>query len=221
MQPPGPVLELPLDVPANEANREQLRQYWLTFNWQPRVNGSSDIAPRAYAALRTDLNLFPDARTLGTLQALGVRYVIVHRAQLGSPGWAGVSARYAVRRDTPVARRVRRRPGLRTQPDARFAGLQRLIPAGASVFLASNDPAGTDAYMATLAWLLRDQNRQLITKIIPTFGLRYTRPEAGELADWVICYKGEDPSRYGYPAGMAIGTRIMSSVSIAARRRHS
>lgn len=205
-QAPGPVLELPIDLPpAGEANREQLRQYWSTFNWLPRVNASSDIAPRAYTALRRDLESFPDARTLGILQALGVRYVVVHRAQLRSPGWAGVSARYAA---YGVTLQLRGEFGddlvYELQPDPRFAGLQRLIPAGASVFLATNDPAGTDAYMATLAWLLRDQNRQLITKIIPTFGLRYTRPEAGQLADWVICYKGEDPTRYGYPAGMAV-----------------
>jgi hypothetical protein len=204
-QVPGPVLELPLEVPAGEANREQLRQYWSTFNWLPRVNGSSDIAPRAYAALRRDLESFPDARTLGILQALGVRYVVVHRAQLRGPGWAGVSARYAA---YGVTLQLRGEFGddvvYELQPDPRFAGLQQLIPAGASVFLADNDPAGTDAYMATLAWLLRDQNRQLITKIIPTFGLRYTRPEAGQLADWVICYKGVDPTRYGYPVGMAV-----------------
>jgi hypothetical protein len=204
-QPPGPILELPMDVPAGEANREQLRQYWSTFNWLPRVNGGSDIAPRAYAALRSDLGLFPDARTLGILQALGVRYVIVHRAQLRSPDWSVVSPRYAA---YGVTLQLRGTFGddlsYELQPDPRFAVLQRLIPAGASVFLANSDPAGTDAYMATLAWLLRDQNRQLITKIIPTFGLRYTRPGAGELAEWAICYKGEDPARYGYPAGMAV-----------------
>lgn len=204
-QPPGPVLELPLDVPAGEANREQLRQYWSTAHWLPRVNGSSDIAPRAYAALRRDLETFPDARTLGILQALGVRYVVVHRDQLTGAGWSGVAARYAAYGATLQPRgEFGDDLVFELQPDERFAGLQRLIPPGASVYLANDDPLDTDAYMATVAWLLRDQDRQLITKIIPTFGLRYTRPEAGQLADWLIAYKGDDPARYGYPAGMAV-----------------
>ncbi len=204
-QPPGPVLELPLEMSAGEANREQLRQYWSTLHWQPRVNGSSDIAPRAYGALRRDLELFPDARTLGILQALDVRYVIVHRAQYPRAGWDTLAARYA-----PYGTTLQLRAtfgddlAYALQPDARFAGLQGLIPTGASVFLSDADPHDTDAYMATLGWLLRDGGRPIITKIIPTFGLRYTRPQAGQLADWAICYKGEDPTSYGYPPGMPV-----------------
>ena len=204
-QPPGPVLELPLTIPPGEMNREQLRQYWSTLHWQTRINGSSDIAPRAYAALRQELNTFPDARTLGLLQILGVRYVMIHRAQYSHAAWDALAPRYAAYGATL---RPRGEFGddlaLELQPDPRFIGLQRLIPPSATVFLGGNDPADTDAYMASLAWLLDDGQRQLITKIIPTFGSRYARPEAGERADWLICYKGESPTAYGYPATMAL-----------------
>ena len=204
-QPPGPVLELPLDIPPGEANREQLRQYWSTFHWQPRVNGSSDIAPRAYAALRQDLNNFPDARTLGILQALEVRYVIVHRAQYSRVAWAALAPRYASYGTTLQPRgEFGDDLALELQPDPRFAGLQRLIPPDATVFLGDRDPLDTDAYMATLAWVLGGGERRLITKIIPTFGGRYERPEAGERAEWLICYRGESPSAYGYPPGMTV-----------------
>ncbi len=204
-QPPGPVLELPLMVPANELNREQLRQYWSTFHWQTRVNGSSDIAPRAYAALRDDLGAFPDARGLGILQALGVRYVIVHRAQYTPAEWAALAPRYA-------AYGVTLQGGgefgddlaLILQPDERFVGLQRLIPPRAAVFLSENDPRGTDAYMATLGWLLRDGDRELITRIIPTFGQRYTRPALGQRPEWLILYPGDDLARLGFPPGLPL-----------------
>jgi hypothetical protein len=201
-QPPGPVLELPLTVPANELNREQLRQYWSTFHWQTRVNGSSDIAPRAYTALREDLGTFPDARGLGILQALGVRYVIVHRAQYTPAEWAALAPRYAsygvtLQRGGEFGDDL----ALLLQPDERFVGLQRLIPAHASVFLSENDPRGTDAYMATLGWLLRDGDRELITRIIPTFGERYTRPALGQHPEWLILYPGDDLARLGFPPG--------------------
>lgn len=204
-QPPGPVLELPLTIPADELNREQLRQYWSTFHWQTRINGSSDIVPRAYAALRQDLGAFPDARTLGLLQALGVRYLIVHRAQYTPTEWAALAPRYAAYGVTIQARGAFGDDlAFALQPDERFAGLQRLIPAGSSVFLSENDPQGTDAYMATLGWLLRDQQRRLITRIIPTFGQRYTRPAAGQHANWLICYPGDDLVRLGYPPDLPL-----------------
>jgi len=204
-QPPGPVLELPLTIPANELNREQLRQYWSTLHWQTRINGSSDIAPRAYAALRDDLGAFPDARGLGILQALGVRYVIVHRAQYTPAAWAALAPRYAA---YGVTLQVRGEFGddlaLILQPDERFVGLQRLIPPRASIFLSEDDPRGTDAYMATLGWLLRDGDRELITRIIPTFGQRYTRPALGQRPEWLILYPGDDLARLGFSRGLPL-----------------
>lgn len=204
-QPPGPVLELPLGSPPGEANREQLRQYWSTANWLPRINGSSDIAPRAHLALRQDFVAFPDARTLGIAQALGVRYVVVHRAQYGRAEWEALNQRYAAYRITLLPRaEFGDDLVLELQPDARFAGLRALIPPGASIFLGDRDPRDTDAYMATLGWLLADQERRIITRIIPTFGERYERPDADKRAEWLICYKEESPVAYGYPATMTV-----------------
>ncbi|HET8627350.1 MAG TPA: hypothetical protein VFL91_08015 [Thermomicrobiales bacterium] len=202
-QPPGVTIELPFGVPSYELNREQLRQYYSTANWLPRVNGSSDITPLAYAALRLDLTRFPDPRTLGILQGLGVRYVVVHRAQYASyvQGW--LTSRLDL---YPTTLRLRARFGddevYELQPDARFAALQRAIPPDADVFLSSGDPEGSDAYMAMIGYLLRDH--RLLTIIVPTFGQRYTRPEPGALAQYAVLYKGEDPARYNYPAGMKV-----------------
>jgi len=204
-QPPGPVLELPLTIPATELNREQLRQYWSTFHWQTRINGSSDIAPRAYAALREDLGTFPDARGLGILQALGVRYVIVHRAQYTPAAWATLVPRYAAYGVTlQTGGEFGDDLALVLQPDERFVGLQRLLPPRASVFLSENDPRGNDAYMATLGWLLRDGDRELITRIIPTFGQRYTRPALGQRPEWLLLYPGDDLVRLGFSPGLPL-----------------
>ncbi|HEX5506010.1 MAG TPA: hypothetical protein VFW96_25560 [Thermomicrobiales bacterium] len=202
-QPPGVTIELPLGAPSYALNREQLRQYYSTANWQPRINGSSDITPLADDALRLDLTRFPDPRTLGILQGLGVRYVVVHRAEYAPYEQDWLTARLNL---YPTTLRLRARFGddyaYELQPDARFAALARAIPPGADVFLSSGDPAGSDAYMAMLGYLLRDH--RLLTVIVPTFGQRYTRPEPGMLAQYAVLYNGEDPARYNYPAGMQV-----------------
>lgn len=202
-RPPGVTLELPLTVPANELNREQLRQYWSTKHWQWRVNGSSDITPRVYQSLARDLDLFPDPRTLGTLQGLGVRYVIVHRAQYPPGAWDTLAARYDAYRVTLQPRgQFGDDFAYELQPDERFTALRQAVEPGADVFLSGGDPAGTDTYMAMVGYLLRDHRP--ITRIIPTFGIHYQRPEAGRLAAYAVVYKDEDPTRYNYPAGMPV-----------------
>ncbi|MGN6562515.1 MAG: hypothetical protein ACTHMU_07635 [Thermomicrobiales bacterium] len=202
-QAPGPAIELPMDIPANELNREQLRQYWSMPGWHPRVNGSSDIAPRAYAALRQDMARFPDDRTLITLQGLGVRYVIVHRAQYPASTWPAIAARLAAYHVTLVPRGTFGDDlAYELQPDPRFAALRRALPNGAAVLLSSNDPIKSDTYMAMLGWQLHDH--PLVTWIVPTFGLRYARPNPDHLPPYVICFQGESPTFYGYPTNLPV-----------------
>ena len=203
-QPAGPILELPLTIPATEQNREQLRQYWSTEHWLPRVNASSDIAPRAYAALRRELVAFPDGRTIALLQGLGVRYVVLHRAQYGRAEWEALAAQLATQRAVLVLCEERGDDLVyELAADERFAKLQAQIPAGDRIFLSGADPAELDTYMAVLGWRLR-AGHTLISKIIPTFGQRHIRPEPNMLADWVICYTNETPARYGYPENLPV-----------------
>lgn len=199
-QPRGPVLELPLGPSPTQLNREQVRQYWSTFHWQPRVNGSSDITPLVYDSLRRDLAAFPDARSLAILEGLGVRYVIVHRAEFTAPGWEAVTARYASNR-TALAPRGEFGDDLafELRPEDRFATLRAIMTPGARVFLSGADPLGTDTYMATIAYQLRDH--PLVTRIVPTFGIPYGRPQGGIPGRYAILYRGEDPARYNFPPG--------------------
>lgn len=203
-QPSGPLLELPMTIPANEANREQLRQYWSTTNWFPRLNTSSDLEPRAYETLQEELQVFPDVRTVSLLQGLGVRYVLVHRAQYSRADWDAFTSRLASQRGALTLREERGDDLVyELAQDDRLARLQALIPAGDDVFLSGEDPLELDTYMAVVSWRLRD-GRNLITKIIPTFGQIHVRPEPGQLADWVILYHNEAPPRYGYPEGLPL-----------------
>ncbi len=84
-QPPGPVLAYPL-VNADEMLPYRY-EYYSTFHWRPLVNSGSSIVPPAYVELRDVLGGFPDRRAVSLLQALGVRYVVVHRYEMS--GWGG------------------------------------------------------------------------------------------------------------------------------------
>lgn len=202
-QPRGAVLELPFGPVATQLNREQVRQYWSTVHWQPRVNGSSDITPLVFDALRRDLVAFPDARSIGILQGLGVRYVIVHRAELSDPSWPALADRYASQSALLAPRgEFGADLAFELRPDSRFATLRAAITPGASVFLSGADPFGTDTYMAMIAYQLRDH--PLITRVVPTFGVPYIRPEGGLPARFAVVYRDEDPTRYNFSPGGTI-----------------
>lgn len=202
-QPRGPTLELPLGPSPTQLNREQVRQYWSTFHWQPRVNGSSDITPLVYDSLRRDLAAFPDARSLAILRGLGVRYVIVHRAEFTAPGWDAIAARYDSSRNALVPRgEFGVDLAFELRPEDRFATLRAIMTPGARVFLSGADPLGTDTYMATIAYQLRDH--PLVTRIVPTFGIPYSRPQGGVLGRYAVLYRGEDPARYNFPPGGSV-----------------
>lgn len=92
---PSPVVELPID---DDAFHQSPRSYYSTYHHQPLVNGFRSFVPPGYSELAQVLNTFPAPIALRDLQQLGVRYVIVHRAELKAP--LSIS-------DTPVVRRVR------------------------------------------------------------------------------------------------------------------
>lgn len=95
---PGPfaVAEVPLPDPLQAGPFERRQTMYMLHSmghWQKTVHGYSGFrAPlhdRLYAMLRT----FPDEASLGELDRLGVRYVVVH-TELYPPGeWEGVAAR--------------------------------------------------------------------------------------------------------------------------------
>ena len=84
-QPLGATVELPADGPSTLVLSDPWYQYFSLFDHKPRVNGYSGFAPPSYDQLQERLDHFPSADAIDLLQALKVRYVIVHTQAL--PDW--------------------------------------------------------------------------------------------------------------------------------------
>jgi len=78
--PRGPLLELPWDHAHRFASAEYL--YWSTAHWQPLVNGHGTFAPSENFGLGVLAARFPTGRTSRILRGEGVRYVVLHAAEL-------------------------------------------------------------------------------------------------------------------------------------------
>ena len=77
-QPAGGVLELPAPRPWEVPLYEPEWSLLARFHRQRLVNGYSGYYPRSYLDLLNSLVHFPDAGSLETLHAHGVRYIVVH-----------------------------------------------------------------------------------------------------------------------------------------------
>ncbi len=69
---PAVLLEMPI------AREDPTLMYYSTFHWQTLVNGYSGFASERYQGLLSQLERFPDPESEEALEALGVRYVMVH-----------------------------------------------------------------------------------------------------------------------------------------------
>jgi hypothetical protein len=88
---PFTVVELPVADPANATQSARLNSHYMLHSmahWQPMVNGYSGIIPPRHERLFRILTAFPDTASLGELEALGVRYAVVHREFYGDAEWA-------------------------------------------------------------------------------------------------------------------------------------
>jgi hypothetical protein len=80
--PPGPVLELPYDRPAE--GDEPVGRYMVlsTLHWHPLLNGSSGYAPLSQKVVKSLVRLLPDSDAQDLLARMtGVSYVILHAAE--------------------------------------------------------------------------------------------------------------------------------------------
>lgn len=117
---PGPVIEFPADNTLTGEplglilRREAQAMYWSTLGWWPLVNGYSGFFPPPYLAFRDTFTgevALPDgtvvhrvsylgAETVGVLQDLDVRYVVVHRDRYDPNVWPVVADHLALARGT-------------------------------------------------------------------------------------------------------------------------
>jgi hypothetical protein len=122
----GPVLELPAGDPSGwrYALVEAPRQLLATADWRPRVGGYSGFTPPRYSEQVSALETFPSDESLGLLDDLGVRTVVL---RLALPGHLPGNLQRALARDG-VARYSERtaRELLDAMPDERVAGVDRV-----------------------------------------------------------------------------------------------
>lgn len=86
-----PVVVLPIPDPSDEvASARSHSTYMLNSlaHFAPLVNGYSGFTPQSHVELFRSLAEFPDEHGLGELEALGVRFAIVHRDRYDERGWA-------------------------------------------------------------------------------------------------------------------------------------
>jgi hypothetical protein len=89
--PPGPVVEIPyhdLDRERFVFEIEAARMYLSVYHWQPILNGFSSHLPVGYGAVSALVAQLPDPGALRALvRTTGLRYVLVHRAELAPGEW--------------------------------------------------------------------------------------------------------------------------------------
>jgi hypothetical protein len=92
--PRAGVVELPTVEPVDGtlwAFVECRRMLLSTIDWHPRLTGYSGFAPPGYGGTVTLADTFPSADSLGMLDRLGIRYVVLRTAPVSS-GVASVDA---------------------------------------------------------------------------------------------------------------------------------
>jgi hypothetical protein len=87
-QPPGVVLELPVPTSATLWGDEVEYQLMSIYHWKPLVNGYSGSAPGSYIRTLDALANFPDPEGIEHVRRIGVRWVVLHRANIGESAFA-------------------------------------------------------------------------------------------------------------------------------------
>ncbi|MEJ2733740.1 MAG: hypothetical protein P8189_09275 [Anaerolineae bacterium] len=84
-QAPGPVLELPMAFTPGGPQLEY--QYLSTYHWRTTPDGYSGFIPPKHGQIVYEMERFPGERSVRLLQALGVRYVVVHSERYPAARW--------------------------------------------------------------------------------------------------------------------------------------
>jgi len=84
-QPPGSILELPMAFTPGGPQLEY--QYLSTYHWQTTPDGYSGFIPPKHGQIVYEMERFPTERSLSLLQALGVRYAILHSDRYPPERW--------------------------------------------------------------------------------------------------------------------------------------
>ncbi len=102
-QPPGSILELPMAFTPGGPQLDY--QYLSTYHWHPTPDGYSGFIPPKHGQIVYEMERFPSERSVSLLQALGVRYLLLHTDRYPAGHQAGMQAALAQSDElTPVQR---------------------------------------------------------------------------------------------------------------------
>jgi hypothetical protein len=114
-QAPSVSLELPMMGPDAQNQLDISKQYFTTFHWQKTPDGYSGFNPPGRGEIAYEMQFFPNARTISLMQALGVRYLLVHGGELGLE-------------NPPVQDQIRQIPVLKHIDDFSDVSVYRVAP---------------------------------------------------------------------------------------------
>ncbi len=92
-QVPGPILELPMAFTAGGPQLDY--QYLSTYHWHTTPDGYSGFIPPKHGQIVYEMERFPWERGVSLLQALGVRYVVLHADRYPPSRWLDIQAALA------------------------------------------------------------------------------------------------------------------------------
>lgn len=198
--PPGLVFDAPFRLDRIGGN---VTDYRSTFYWHPMINGQADLRPPAFTAIGIGMQRFPDPRSVATLQALDVRYVI---ARLDDRSGAGAGIRRALSEGDIAGLHLElnsdRERVYTVMPNDALRAFGAAVPPGATVLLSSAGSPETRAYIAALAWRLSGTRR--ISADVPAFGPAYPKPRPGESIGYALLDRAEEFGAAGLPGGEVI-----------------
>jgi hypothetical protein len=84
-QSPAPILELPMAFTPGGPQLEY--QYLSTYHWHPTPDGYSGFIPPKHGQIVYEMERFPSERSISLLQALHVRYVVLHADRYPPQRW--------------------------------------------------------------------------------------------------------------------------------------
>ncbi len=79
-QPPGVILELPMLASDPTKPLDLTTQYLSTYHWRATPDGYSGFNPPRRGEIAYEMQAFPNERALSLIQALDVKYLIIHHS---------------------------------------------------------------------------------------------------------------------------------------------
>lgn len=90
---PTPPLDAPTDPRQAWATSRLLEhQYFSTYHWHTTPDGYSGFIPPRHGEMVYEMERFPSARAIAVLQALDVRWLILHSDDFSAKRWAAIQS---------------------------------------------------------------------------------------------------------------------------------